>query len=143
MATKTADKFKCPKCGSGRTKPLSVAIGAGTRRRNTVGFSRHSMWNSTSTYKSDLVSSLPQRPSNVGAYLCIFLGVCGLLFALFVALNTKDATGFAVAVGVVALLFLVGGIGAIKPADKLADAQAGWDRRWMCARCGNQWEETS
>jgi hypothetical protein len=35
MATKTADKFKCP----GRTKPLSVAISAGTRRRSTVGFS--------------------------------------------------------------------------------------------------------
>jgi hypothetical protein len=46
MATKTADKFKCPKCGSGRTKPLSVAIAGGTRRRNTVGISRRSMWSS-------------------------------------------------------------------------------------------------
>ena len=141
MATKTADKFKCPKCGSGRTKPLSVAIAAGTRRRNTVGFSRRSLWSSTSTYKSDLVSSLPQRPSNGGAYLCIFLGICGLLFALFVVLNAKDAAGFAVAVGVVALLFLVGGVHVIKPADQLANDQANWDRRWMCARCGNQWEE--
>ncbi len=58
MATKTADKFKCPKCGSGRTKPISIAISSGTRRRNTVGVSRRSMWGSSSTYKSDLVSSL-------------------------------------------------------------------------------------
>ncbi len=31
MATKTADKFKCPKCGSGRTKPI---------------FNRDSIWHS-------------------------------------------------------------------------------------------------
>jgi hypothetical protein len=62
MATKSADKFKCPRCGSGRTKPLSVAIAGGTRRRNTIGVSRRSMWGSTSTYKSDLVSSLPHPP---------------------------------------------------------------------------------
>jgi hypothetical protein len=140
MATKTADNYKCPKCGSGRTKPLSIAIAGGTRRRNTVGVSRRSMWGSTSTYKSDLVSSLPQRPSNRGAYLCIVLGVCGLLFALFVGLNTKGAEGFAMGVGVLGLLFLVGGFGAIKPADQLTAAQASWDRRWMCARCGNQWQ---
>jgi ribosomal protein S27AE len=143
MATKTADKFKCPKCGSGLTKPLSVAISTGTRRRSTVGFSRRSMWSSTSTYKSDLVSSLPQRPSNAGAYLCIVLGVCGLLFALLIGASARDATGLAAGVGVVALLFLVGGIGAIKPADQLASDQANWDRRWMCARCGNQWEEAA
>ena len=107
MATKTADKFKCPKCGPGRTKPLSMAIVVGTRRRNTVGISRRSMWGSTSTFKSDLVSSLPQRPSNGGAYLCIFLGVCGLLFALFVGSNEKGAEGFAMAIGVVSLLFLL------------------------------------
>jgi hypothetical protein len=141
MATKTADKFKCPKCGSGRTKPLSLAIAAGTRRRNTVGFSRRSLWSSTSTYKSDLVSGLPQRPSNAGGYLCIVLGICGLLFALLIGASAKDAAGFAVAVGVVALLFLVGGVRAIEPADQLANDQARWERRWMCARCGNQWEE--
>jgi hypothetical protein len=61
MATKTADKFKCPKCGSARTKPISVAIASGTRRRSSVGVSRRSMWGSSSTYKSDLVSSLPER----------------------------------------------------------------------------------
>jgi hypothetical protein len=140
MATNTADKFKCPKCGSGRTKPLSIAIAGGTRHRSTVGISRRSMWGSTSTYKSDLVSSLPQRPSNVGAYLLMFLGVCGLSLALFVGVNEKGAEGFAAAVGVVGLLFLLGGIGAKKPLDQLANAQASWDKRWMCARCGNQWE---
>lgn len=140
MATKSADNFKCPRCGSGRTKPLSIAIAGGTRRRKTVGISRRSMWGSTSTYKSDLVSSLPQRPSNAGAYLLMFLGVCGLLLALFVGANEKGAEGFAVALGVVGLLFLLGGIGAKKPADQLANAQASWDRRWMCARCGHQWE---
>src|SRR2546425_12407495 len=140
MATKTSDKFKCPNCGSERTKPLSVAISAGTRRRNTVGVSRRSVWGSTSTYKSDLVSSLPERPSNGGAYLCIFLGVCGLLFALFVGSNEKGLEGFSVVVGVVSVLFLLGGIAAKKPTDQLANAQASWDRRWMCARCGHQWE---
>lgn len=140
MATKTAEKFKCPNCGSGRTKPLSIAIAGGTRRRNTVGFSRRSIWSSTSTYKSDLVSSLPQRPSNAGAYLCMFLGICGLLFALLIGSAGKEAAGFAIVIGVVSLVFLLGGIGAKKPPDQLANAQTNWDNRWMCARCGNQWQ---
>jgi len=140
MATKTADKFKCPACGSGRTKPISMAIASGTRRRSTVGVSRRSVWGSSSTYKSDLVSGLPQRPSNAGAYLLMFLGVGGLLFALLVASAAKNATGFAVVIGVVALLFLFGGIGAKKKPEELATAQSSWDKRWMCARCGNQWE---
>jgi hypothetical protein len=84
MPTKTADKFKCPKCGSGRTKPLSIAIADGTRRRETVGISRRSAWTSSSTYKSDLVSSLPQRPSNAGPYFLVLLGVAGLLFAFLI-----------------------------------------------------------
>jgi hypothetical protein len=74
-------------------------------------------------------------------YLCIVLGVCGLLFALFIGSNERGAEGFAVVVGVVSLLFLLGGIRMKKPPEQLADAQSGWDRRWMCARCGNQWEE--
>lgn len=135
-----SDKFKCPRCGSGRTKPVSIAIAGGTRRRNTVGISRRSMWGSTSTYKSDLISGLPQRPSNGGAYFLMFLGGCGLLLALFIASNEKGAEGFAVAVGVISLLLLVGGIGAKKRPDQLATAQSSWDRRWMCARCGHQWE---
>ncbi len=134
-----ADNFKCPKCGSGRTKPLSIAIAGGTRRRHTVGISRRSVWSSSSTYKSDLVSSLPQRPSSAGAYLCIVLGVCGLPFAVFIGSNEKGAEGFAIAV-VVSVLFGLGGIGAKKSPDQLATAQASWDKRWMCARCGNQWE---
>ena len=134
------DKFKCPKCGSGRTKPLSIAIAGGTRRQNAVGFSRRSLWSSTSTYKSDLVSSLPDRPSNGGAYLCMVLGVCGLLFAWFVAANGKGLEGFAVVVGSISLFLLVGGISAKKPEEQLAGAQATWDRRWMCARCGHQWQ---
>jgi hypothetical protein len=69
MATKTGDKFKCPARGSGRTKPISVAIASGTRRRSTVGVSKRSVWGSSSTYKSDLVSSLSQRPSNAGPTL--------------------------------------------------------------------------
>jgi hypothetical protein len=140
MAIKTADKFKCPKCGSGRTKPVSMAIASGTRRRSTVGVSRRSMWGSSSTYKSDLVSGLPQRPSNAGAYLLIFLGVGGFLFALLVGSADNHATGFAVVIGIIALLFLFGGIGAKKKPEELAAAQSSWDRCWMCARCGNQWE---
>jgi len=141
MATKTADKFKCPKCGSGRTKPVSVAIATGTRRRNTVGVSsRRSVWGSSSTYQSDLVAALPQRPSNAGAYIAIFLGVVGLLFALMVG-SDKNGTGFAAVIGIVSALFLWGGISAKKKPEELTVAQASWDKSWMCARCGNQWKE--
>jgi predicted nucleic-acid-binding Zn-ribbon protein len=140
MATKTTDKFKCPKCGSGRTKPLSIAIASGTRRRITMGISKRSFWTSTSTHKSDLVSTLPQRPSNGGAYLCMLLGACGLLLGLFVVSNEKGAEGFAMVVGVIGLLLLLGGIRLKKRPDQLADAQATWERSWMCARCGYQWE---
>jgi hypothetical protein len=135
------DKFKCPKCGSARTKPLSVAIAAGVRRRKTVGLSRRSLWTSTSTYKSDLVANLPGRPSNGGAYLCIFLGGCGLLFALLVGSNGKDATAFTIFVVIVSALLLLGGFSVRKPADQLASAQTAWDSTWMCARCGYSWQE--
>ena len=140
MATKAADKFKCPTCGSGRTKPVSVAISAGTRRRKTVGFSRRSVWSSASTYKTDLVSSLPPRPSNSGAYLCIFLGSCGLLLALLVGVNGKGTEGAATVIGLVSFIVLLAGTFGRKPPAKLADSQASWDRRWMCARCGHQWQ---
>lgn len=142
MATKI-DKFKCPKCGSGRTKPLSIAIASGTRRRNTVGMSRRSVWGSTSTYKSDLVSGLPQRPTNAGSYLCMFLGVCGVLLAIFIAFNDKSAHGFALVVGALGFLLLLGGVRMKRPPDQLAHSQASWDRSWMCARCGYQWETTA
>jgi len=140
MPTKIADKFKCPTCGSGRTKPLSMAIAAGTRRRKTIGISRRSLWGSSSTYKSDLVSGLPQRPSNVGAYLLMIIGVGGLLFALLIFSVDKNAGAFAAFVGFIALLFLLGGIGAKKKPEELSIAQESWDKRWMCARCGNQWK---
>ena len=133
------DKFKCPSCGSIRTKPVSMAITEGTRRRNTVGFCRRSVWTSTSTYKSDLVASLPARPSNSGAYLLIVLGVCGLLFALMIG-SHKGTQGLAISIGLLSSLFVLGGVGAMKPADQLANSQASWDKRWMCARCGHQWE---
>lgn len=139
MGDKMADKFKCPQCGSGRTKPLSVATSTGTRRRNTVGISRRSVWGSSSTYKSDFVSSLPSRPSNGGAYVCIFLGLCGMAFAAFVFAEVKGAEGFAAIIGVVGFVFLIGGIGAKKEPEALASAQANWDKRWVCARCGHQW----
>ena len=71
----------------------------------------------------------------------MFLGVCGLLFAVLVGSNVKGAEGFAVAIGVIGLLFLVGGIGAKKPPNHLANAQAGWDQCWLCARCGHRWQE--
>src|SRR5579862_7922074 len=101
----TADIFKCPKCGSGRTKPVAMAIAAGTRRRTTVGASRRRVWGSTSTYQSDLVAALPQRPSNGGAYLCILLGVCGLLFAALVASQGPSSQEVAGAVAIVSGLF--------------------------------------
>jgi len=140
MGTKNTDKFKCPNCGSGRTKPISIAIAGGTRRRSTVGISRRSIWGSSSTYKSDLVSSLPSRPSNAGPYLCIVLGVCGLLLALMIISNEKDATGFAFGVSVVSILLILGGLRAKKTPQQLAIAQGSWDNCWFCARCGYRWE---
>ncbi len=101
--------------------------------------SRRSLWGSMSTYKSDLISSLPQRPSNVGAYICIVLGISGLVFALFVG-SDKSLEGFAVVAGLFSLLFLLCGIGLRKPPHELVVAQSSWDKRWMCARCGHQWE---
>ena len=70
----------------------------------------------------------------------MFLGVAGALFALLIISADKNAIGFAGFVGFIALLFLLGGIGAKKKPEELAVAQEGWDKRWMCARCGNQWE---
>ena len=131
-----AEKFKCPHCGSARTKPLSIAISTGTRRRGTTGVSsRGRVWRSSSTYQSDFVSSLPQRPSNAGAWFAIFLGLCAFGFAWLVG-----SGGLAVFLGLLGVLFVVGGWFGIKPADKLAAAQRSWDRRWLCARCGHQWE---
>jgi hypothetical protein len=139
MASRTDDKFKCPKCGSTRTKPVSVAIAAGTRRRNTVGYSRRSAWTSSSTYKTDLVSSLPGRPSNNGAHSLVFIGVCGLLLAVSIGV-TQNESGFAIVIGTLGVLFACIGIAARKPPDQLDSAQAGWDNLWLCARCGHRWE---
>lgn len=135
------DNFKCPQCGSGRTKPLSVATSTGTRRRKTVGISRRSIWGSSSTYKSDFVSSLPSRPSNGVAYTLIFLGICGIAFAAWISSVDRTAGGFALVIGIVSFFVLMGGIGVRKSSDQLASAQANWDRRWVCARCGNQWQQ--
>jgi Flp pilus assembly protein protease CpaA len=70
----------------------------------------------------------------------MLIGVGGLLFALLVLSTDNHAAGFAVLCGLVGLLFLFGGIGAKKSPEQLATAQESWDNRWMCARCGNQWE---
>jgi hypothetical protein len=134
-----ADKFKCPKCSSGRTKPLSIAIAGGTRRRQTVGFSRRSLWTSTNTDKSELVSSLPTCPSNNTSYSLIFLGVCGLILASFVG-SGSNATGFTVFIAVVSILFLLIGLGSKKSLGQLAEQQSSWDSTWFCARCGHKWQ---
>jgi hypothetical protein len=114
-----ADNFKCPKCGSGRSKPLSLSI----------------------SDKSDLVSSLPQRPSNGAAYLWILLGGFGLLFALLIGFAYKGVEVFAAIVGGVSILLLLGGVAARKSEDQLANAHVASDRRWLCARCGHQWQQ--
>ena len=111
-----------------------------TRRRKTIGISRRSLWGSSSTYKSDFVSGLPTRPSNEVAYLLILLGICGIAFAAWFSSEDKTATGFALVIGIVSFVALMGGIGLRKSSDQIASAQASWDRRWVCARCGNQWQ---
>jgi len=139
-AAQMPDKFKCPNCGSGRTKPLSIAVSTGTRRRGTVGLSSRSVWSSQSTYKSDFVSSLPARPSNVSAYLLVFLGACGLLFAWVVGAG-HNAAGFATLVALVSMLVIVAGFGARKSPNRLTSEQHAWDGTWLCARCGHQWQQ--
>jgi hypothetical protein len=63
--------------------------------------------------------------------------MCGLLFAFLV--GSADQ-GFGVGVGIIGVLLIWGGWSAKTPPEKLAAAQARWDRRWICARCGYQWE---
>jgi len=70
----------------------------------------------------------------------MIIGVGGLLFALLIFSVDKNAGAFAAFVGFIALLFLLGGIGAKKKPEELSIAQESWDKRWMCARCGNQWK---
>ena len=70
----------------------------------------------------------------------MLIGVSGLLFALRVLFVDKKSIGFAAFVGFIALLFLLGGIGAKKKPEELAVARESWNKRWMCARCGNHWE---
>lgn len=117
------DKFKCPNCGSGRTKPLSMAVSAGTRPRSTVGVSRRSFWASQSTYKADFVSRLPIRPSNAGSYLLIFLGACGLLFAWAFWTGDKNAEGFPTLVTLVSILVIVLGFAGRKSPEELTKSQ--------------------
>jgi uncharacterized oligopeptide transporter (OPT) family protein len=70
----------------------------------------------------------------------IFLGVCGLLFALLVGANDAKAGGFVVFVAVVSILFLLVGFGIKKPSSQLSTEQVAWDDMWLCARCGHQWK---
>jgi hypothetical protein len=119
---------------------LSVAISGGTRRRNTVGFSSRSIWSSNSTYKSDQIAALPERPSNGRAYALVFLGICGLLLAFFIGSSANDEEGVALVTGVIGGLLVLGGIRMRVTTDRLATAQANWDNCWVCARCGHQWQ---
>lgn len=73
----------------------------------------------------------------------MIIGVGGVLFAILIVSLDQHTTAFAAIVGFIALLFLFGGIGAKKKPEELTVAQESWDKRWMCARCGNQWEADS
>jgi hypothetical protein len=53
-------------------------------------------------------------PVEAGAHPPMFLGVCGLLFALLVGSGDKNATGIAVGIGVISVVFLLAGTGAKK-----------------------------
>lgn len=68
------------------------------------------------------------------------IGVGCFLFALLILSADKNAGGFAAFIGFIALLFVLGGLGARKKPAELVVAQESWDKRWTCARCGNQWE---
>ena len=62
-----------------------------------------------------------------------------MAFAALVFAQVKGAEGFAAIIGIVGLVFMIVGIGAKKEPGVLASAQASWDKRWVCARCGHQW----
>ena len=60
-----------------------------------------------------------------GSYLCIFVGACGLLIAVWAGISNSD--NGAIIFGVAGVFFLIIGIAARKPADQLENAQAAWD----------------
>jgi hypothetical protein len=64
-----------------------------------------------------------------------------MAFAALVFSQAKGPEWFAVIVGVVGFLLLIGGKEAIKTPESLASAQTTWDKSWVCARCGHQWQE--
>jgi hypothetical protein len=72
----------------------------------------------------------------------MFLGACGLLFAFAVgSANDGGAVLLAAVIAFISLLFIFGGYGARKSAEHLASSQDAWDKTWLSARCGYQWQE--
>ena len=140
-STAVSEKFKCPNCGSGRTRPVTLIIESGIRTRRTVGVSsRRSVWGSTSTYKSKLIDRLGSRPSNRSSNFCIALGVLGVLLAVgILSSGGSDAQLGSAIFGVPAAILLVVGFGGRLSAEKLRQAQAAWDNQWFCSRCGTKW----
>jgi hypothetical protein len=104
MATKLLTNSNVQSVGLDERSHCRLQLRGGTHRRKTIGISRRSLWSSTSAYKSDLVSNLPQRPSNAGPYFLMLLGVAGLLFAFLIGSVEKNAIGFSAFVGFIALL---------------------------------------
>src|SRR5262245_23277025 len=135
------DKFNCPNCGSGRTKPVSLIVSSGTRTRSTLGASsRKNIWGSSSTYKSKLVESLGERPSNSIANVCIVLGVVGMLLAFAIwSSASRDDGSIGAVFSVPAGILLLIGFGARSPREKLLAEQNVWDKQWFCSRCGHKW----
>jgi hypothetical protein len=125
-------KFKCPNCGSERTKPIPIAVAEGTRRRGTVGLSRRGVWGSASMYQTDFVRSISHHPAGHGCL--ITLAVIGLLYGLGSWVVDKSRAIMIIIISIAALVW----VKTLKGQQSIE--QEHWDRSWICARCGYRWE---
>jgi len=83
--------------------------------------------------------SFSRRASNTRAYICIFVGGCGLVVALIMGLKLRNAIGPEILVGLVGGLTLLTGVFARRPGHNVADSEGHLDRPRVCSRCGRVW----
>ena len=134
MAAMLTGKSRCPTCGSRRTERLSMPSGHGTLRQHEQGSSELAHISKTTSGLS-----FSGRASNTRAYICIFVGGCGLVVALIMGLKLRNSIGPEILVGLVGGLTLLTGVFARRPGHNVADSEGHLDRPRVCSRCGRVW----